>query len=89
MNIPFPQPVGFGGWAALILVLIWGLIITFGPPVFLYLFWRGFVDVHRIANALDRRDPPPMQTQYERFPRKRARTEAEPAPSIVPSQFGR
>jgi hypothetical protein len=88
MTLPLPTPTGFGGWAVLILVMLWGLIITFGPPVFLYLLWRGFVDVHRIANALDPRGPQPMQDKYERFHRKRERTEGEPS-SIVPSAFGR
>lgn len=80
-----------GPWytiGASLLVIFWGTVITFGPPVFLYLFWRGFIDVHRIADALDKRDWRAPDDKYVRMPRQRLQ-DAQKGDSIVPSQFGR
>lgn len=75
-------------FAGQVLVIMWGTIITFGPPVFLWLLWRGFIDVHRIANALDKRDWQAPDTKYVRLPHQRLK-DARPGDSIVPSAFGR
>lgn len=88
MLTPLPTPQGFGGWFVACLIILWGVIITFGPPVFLYLFWRGFVDIHRIANALDPRVPQTTDPKYIRMPRQRLE-DARKGDSIVPSAFGR